>query len=61
LDAQIDRYLPVLLAINGLRMSEALAAGIDDLCLEHGHRTRTVPRKGGKLVTPRWPSANAPL
>jgi integrase/recombinase XerD len=40
-----------LLAINGLRISEALGADVDDLGLERGHRTLTVLRKGGKLVT----------
>jgi integrase/recombinase XerD len=40
-----------LLAINGLRISEALGADIDKLGLERGHRTLTVLRKGGKIVT----------
>jgi integrase/recombinase XerD len=40
-----------LLVINGLRISEALGADVDDLGLEGGHRTLTVLRKGGKLVT----------
>ncbi len=40
-----------LLAINGLRVSEALGANIDALGLERGHRTLTVLRKGGKVVT----------
>lgn len=40
-----------LLAINGLRISEALGADIDALGLERGHRTLTVLRKGGKIVT----------
>jgi integrase len=39
------------LAINGLRVSEALGADIDQLGLERGHRTLTVLRKGGKVVT----------
>jgi integrase len=34
-----------------LRISEALGADIDDLGLDRGHRTLTVLRKGGKLVT----------
>jgi integrase len=38
------------LAINGLRISEALGADIDDLGLERGHRTLTVLRKGRKIV-----------
>jgi integrase/recombinase XerD len=40
-----------LLAINGPRISEALGADIDKLGLERGHRTVTVVRKGGKVVT----------
>jgi integrase len=40
-----------LLTINGLRISEALGADIDQLGLERGHRTLTVLRKGGKIVT----------
>src|SRR4051794_41251555 len=40
-----------LLAINGLRISEALGADIDKLGIERGHRTLTVLRKGSKIVT----------
>ena len=40
-----------LLALNGLRISEALGANIDKLGTERGHRTLTVQRKGGKIVT----------
>jgi integrase len=40
-----------LLALNGLRVSEALGADIDALGLERGHRTLTMTRKGGKVVT----------
>ena len=40
-----------LLALNGLRVSEAIGANIEALGLERGHRTLTVLRKGGKLVT----------
>jgi integrase/recombinase XerD len=46
-----EHALMSLLAINGLRISEALGADIDKLGLERGHRTLTVLRKGGKLVT----------
>jgi site-specific recombinase XerD len=46
-----EHALISLLAINGLRISEALGADIDHLGLERGHRTLTVLRKGGKLVT----------
>jgi site-specific recombinase XerD len=40
-----------LLALNGLRVSEATGADIEQLGLERGHRTLTVTRKGGKVVT----------
>jgi len=43
-----DHALVSLLALNGLRVSEALGADIDALGLERGHRTLTVTRKGGK-------------
>lgn len=37
-----------LLLLNGLRISEALGARIDDLGHDRGHRTLTVRRKGGR-------------
>jgi site-specific recombinase XerD len=40
-----------LLALNGLRVSEATGADIEHLGLERGHRTLTVTRKGGKVAT----------
>jgi site-specific recombinase XerD len=40
-----------LLALNGLRVSEATGADIEHLGLERGHRTLTVTRKGSKVVT----------
>ncbi|HYV77782.1 MAG TPA: tyrosine-type recombinase/integrase, partial [Streptosporangiaceae bacterium] len=40
-----------LLALNGLRVSEATGADIEHLSLERGHRTLMVTRKGGKVVT----------
>jgi Phage integrase family len=46
-----DHALISLLALNGLRVSEALGADIEDLGLERGHRTLTILRKGGKVVT----------
>jgi integrase/recombinase XerD len=46
-----DHALVSLLALNGLRVSEALDADIDTLGLERGHRTLTVTRKGGKVVS----------
>jgi integrase/recombinase XerD len=45
-----DHALLSLLALNGLRVSEAVGAPIEDLGLERGHRTLTVLRKGGKTV-----------
>jgi integrase/recombinase XerD len=38
-------------ALNGLRVSEATGTDIGHLGLECGHRTLTVTRKGGKVVT----------
>jgi integrase/recombinase XerD len=46
-----DHALVSLLALNGLRVSEALGADIDALGLERGHRILTVTRKGSKVVT----------
>jgi integrase/recombinase XerD len=46
-----DHVFVSLLALNGLRVSEAIGANIEALGLERGHRTLTVLRKGGKLVT----------
>lgn len=46
-----EHALVSLLGLNGLRISEALGVDIDDLHVERGHRTLTVVRKGGKIVT----------
>jgi integrase len=46
-----EHALISLLAINWLRNSEALGADIDKLGLERRHRTQTVFREGGKIVT----------
>jgi integrase len=46
-----DGALITLLALNGLRISEALNADIDDLSSERGYRTLAIVRKGGKHVT----------
>jgi site-specific recombinase XerD len=46
-----EHTLVSLLAINGLRVSEALGADIEALGIELGHRALTVLRKGGKVVT----------
>jgi integrase/recombinase XerD len=51
--------LASLLALNGLRISEALGANIEDLSLERGHRTLLVHRKGGKTVTIRLEARTA--
>ena len=51
LGAAVEHALISLLALNGLRVSEALGADIEALGLERGHRTLTVLRKGGKVVT----------
>jgi integrase/recombinase XerD len=40
-----------LLALNGLRVSEATGADIEALGMERGHRTLVITRKGGKVVT----------
>jgi hypothetical protein len=46
-----DHALACLLALNGLRISEALNADIEHLGMERGHRTLTITRKGGKIAT----------
>jgi integrase/recombinase XerD len=46
-----EHALISLLALNGLRVSEAIGANIEQLGLERGHRTLTIVRKGGKIVT----------
>ena len=46
-----DHALISLLALNGLRVSEATGADIDQVGLERGHRTLVITRKGGKVVT----------
>jgi len=46
-----EHALISLLALNGLRVSEAVGAGIEALGIERGHRTLIVTRKGGKVVT----------
>jgi integrase/recombinase XerD len=65
-----EHALISLLALNGLRISEATGANIEALGLERGHRTLAIVRKGGKHVViplaPRgphgrrtWPSGSA--
>jgi len=46
-----EHALISLLALNGLRVSEVTSADIEHLGLERGHRTLTITRKGGKVVT----------
>jgi integrase/recombinase XerD len=46
-----EHALISLLALNGLRVSEAAGADIQALGVERGHRTFVVTRKGGKVVT----------
>ncbi len=46
-----DHALACLLALNGLRVSETLAADVADLARERGHRTLRLRRKGGKRQT----------
>lgn len=51
-----DHALISLLALNGLHVSEAIGARIEDLALQRGHRILTVVRKGGRIVCmPRAP------
>ena len=47
----VQHAMCCLLTLNGLRISEACSANIDDLGVELGHRTLTVVRKGGKRQT----------
>src|ERR1700689_1234906 len=51
LGSPADHALISLLALNGLRVSEATGANIEALGLERGHRTLVITRKGGKVVT----------
>jgi integrase/recombinase XerD len=51
LGPSVQHALVSLLALNGLRVSEATGADIEHLGLERGHRTLTITRKGGKVVT----------
>ena len=51
LGSALEHALISLLALNGLRVSEATGADVEHLGLERGHRTLTITRKGGKVVT----------
>jgi integrase/recombinase XerD len=46
-----EHALISLLALNGLRVSEATGADIEAMGSERGHRTLVITRKGGKVVT----------
>jgi site-specific recombinase XerD len=46
-----EHALISLLALNGLRVSEATGADIEAMGVERGHRTLVITRKGGKIVT----------
>jgi integrase len=45
-----DHTLACLLALNGLRVSEAIGTDVDDLDLERGHHTLRIVRRGGSTV-----------
>jgi integrase/recombinase XerD len=51
LGSSTEHALISLLALNELRVSEAVGADIEHLGLERGNRTLTITRKGGKIVT----------
>jgi len=51
LGAPAEHALISLLALNGLRVSEAIGGDIEALGVERGHRTLVVTRKGGKVAT----------
>jgi integrase/recombinase XerD len=46
-----EHALVSLLALNGLRVSEATGADIEAIGTARGHRTLVITRKGGKVVT----------
>ena len=46
-----EHALISLLALNGLRVSEATGANVEAMGVERGHRTLTITRKGGKVIT----------
>src|SRR5215470_10879846 len=48
LGSPAEHALISLLALNGLRVSEATGADIENLGTERGHRTLAITRKGGK-------------
>lgn len=50
-DSPRSHALVLLLGLNGLRISEALGADVDDLGTERGHRVLHIKRKGGRRAT----------
>jgi len=50
-DSARSLALVLLLGLNGLLVSEALGADVEDLTTERGHRVLRMKRKGGKTVT----------
>ena len=50
-DSPRSHALVLLLGLNGLRITEALGADVDDLGTERGHRVLYVTRKGGRRAT----------
>jgi integrase/recombinase XerD len=50
-DGARSEALVLLLGLNGLRISEALAADVADLDTERGHRVLRIVRKGGRRST----------
>ncbi len=50
-DGPRTHALVLLLALNGLRVSEALSARVEDLTTERGHHVLRITRKGGKRQT----------
>jgi integrase len=57
-----DHALASLLALNGLRISEASGADVEDLDFDRGHRTLRIVRKGGKhAIVPLVPRTSRAL
>ena len=54
LGSPAEHALISLLALNGLRVSEATGADIEHLGLERGHRTLTITRRAARSSPSRW-------
>ena len=54
LGSRRDHAFASLLALNGLRISEALGADVEDLDFERGHHTLKILRKGGNGPPSLW-------